>query len=88
MPYSQAIVQRLTAYNGGGDVLAYVDADDDINMLDFFGVTTAEPMADVVIYFSDDFGWGLDDLRLGQVPSPGAAVLGLRGVAAVGRRRR
>ncbi|HRJ50274.1 MAG: hypothetical protein KF787_02835 [Phycisphaeraceae bacterium] len=86
--YSQGLFQRLTAYNGGGDALAFVDADNDINTLDFFGVTTAEPIAYVVIQFRDQYGWGVDDLHLGQVPSPGAAVLGLMGVAAVGRRRR
>lgn len=86
--YSQGTYQRLTAYNGDGLELAFVDGDQDIETLDFFGVTTDEPIAYVVIQFRDQYGWALDDLHLGQVPSPGAAFLGLLAVATAGRRRR
>lgn len=78
---------RLDAYNDDGDLLESVLSDGISDTLDFFGVTTTEPIAYVTITAIDPAGWGLDDLYVG-VPEPaGLALLGL-GTMLAGVRRR
>ncbi len=77
----------LIAYDSGGGVLGTVDGDSDVNSLDFFGLTTNSPIARIEVRMYNWYGWGLDDLYIGQVPAPSSlALLGLGGLAL--RRRR
>ncbi len=78
----------LTAFDAAGGVLGSVNGDSDVDSLDFFGLTTAAPIAHIEVKFYNWFGWGLDDLYIGQVPSPSAAaLLGLGGLMTLRRRR-
>jgi hypothetical protein len=87
--FSGGGLTTLTAFDAGNNVLESVNADTDVNSLDFFGVTTNAPIARIEIQFVNQFGWGVDDLHFGQViPAPGFAAFGLAGVLAAARRRR
>ena len=86
--YAGGGTTTLIAYDAAGGVLGTVDGDSDVNTLDFFGLTTDAPIARIEIRMWDWYGWGLDDLYLGQVPAPSAvALLGLGGLVTLRRRR-
>jgi hypothetical protein len=77
----------LEAFDGSGGVLESVMSDGDLSTLDFFGVTTSDPISYVTVTVINPSGWGLDDLYIG-IPEPASlALLGL-GAALLARRRR
>jgi hypothetical protein len=79
----------LRAFDSLGAVLGSVSGDNDVNTVDFFGLTTTSPIAHIVVTFTNPFGWGLDNLYFGQgVPSPSAAMALSGGLLLAGRRRR
>jgi hypothetical protein len=79
----------LVAFDPEGGVLGSVSGDNDINTVDFFGLTTNSPIARIEITFTNPNGWGLDDLYFGQqIPTPSAAVALTGGLLLTGRRRR
>jgi hypothetical protein len=62
----------------GSTLLASVRSDAVAYSLDFFGVTTTQPITHARITLVDPwgFGWGLDDLYFGKaIPEPSAAAL-------------
>ena len=58
----------LSAYGAGDVLLETASSDTDPNTLDFFGLTTTEPIERIEITFvpTNPIGWGIDDLHFGQ----------------------
>jgi hypothetical protein len=81
---------RLDALSGNV-VLASAPSDANGQTLDFFGVTTAQPITHVTIRVFKPFGlgWGLDNFYLGKaIPEPGTAALLAIASATIGSARR
>ncbi|HZW10803.1 MAG TPA: hypothetical protein VFF69_12950 [Phycisphaerales bacterium] len=79
----------LVAFDAQGGVLGSVSGDNDVDTVDFFGLTTTSPISRIEVTFTNPGGWGLDNLYFGQqVPAPSAGVALCGGLLLAGRRRR
>jgi hypothetical protein len=56
----------LEAFDADGQSLGTVAGDNNLNTADFFGLTTDEPIATIVIEFGIPITWALDDLYVGK----------------------
>ena len=84
----------LRAFDAANNLLESVSSDNDVDTLDFFGLTTGAAIHHITIQFpAPVYGWAIDDLRFSDqiaIPEPmslllvGAGVAGLRSI----RRRR
>jgi hypothetical protein len=86
-------VATLIAYDAANTVIATANSDGDPNNNDFFGVTTASPIARFEVVFQSHAGWGLDDLYFGTssagaVPEPSSALLVIPVAMAIAHFRR
>jgi hypothetical protein len=79
---------RLDAFNGAS-IVGTVFSDAIASTLDFYGVTTAQPITRVTITALAPQGWGLDNLYFGPiVPEPSTLMMASIGCLAVTCARR